>query len=516
MDSAKRIFLNTAFLYGKMLITILVSLFSTRIILDALGIENFGIFNLVGGVIGMLGFLSGAMAVSTQRYFSYYIGAGQLDKQRDIFKTSVLLHLIIGLGVVIILEVLGIFLFNGLLNIPEERIASARMVYHFMIVSTFFTINAVPYDASINAHENMLVDSIVGVIEAFLKLGIAFWLMNARYDRLITYGILYASMTIIIRLIKSIYCLRNYSECKVGLKGIYEPGIFKEMFTFASWNLFGALCNVIRNQGITIVLNVFIGVIANAAYGIANQINGLLSTFSLNLMRAINPQIVKSEGSGDRKRMLKLAVFACKSSFLLLAIFAVPLIIEMDYVLNLWLKEVPQYAVVFCKLILVISLIKQITAGLMMAIQSIGNIKAYQSVLGTLLILNLPVAIILLKLGLPPYSVLVGSIALEVVAALARTFFANKLAGLSVREFLLKTLIASFASVGFVYLVTFRFSSYFESNFVRVIYTAIVSVLLILIAARFIVFSNEENMKIISLIKTITGDLFKKITGKCK
>jgi O-antigen/teichoic acid export membrane protein len=447
MQPANRVVINTGFLYGKMLITMIISLYSTRLILNALGVEDFGIFNLIGGVIALLSFINAAMSVATQRYLSFYLGAGEVEKLKSVFSSSVILHLVIAFIILLLLELSGILLFKGGLNIPAERIGTAKIVFHFMVVSTFFTINAVPFDASINAHEHFLFDALTGIFESIAKLGIAFILIYTRVDKLILYGLLIAGLTIIIRIIKSIYCFHKFNECRIRIKSFINYDLFKEMLSFAGWNLFGSLCVVLRNQGLAIVLNIFFGVIVNAAYGIANQVNGQLSAFSQNMLKALNPQIVKSEGGGDRNRMLRLSMLACKLSFFLLAVFAVPLIIEMPFVLKIWLKTVPDNTVVFCQLILILSLLQQLTVGLMVAISSVGKIKAYQIVVGILYTLNIPLAIVLVKFGLPAYSVLIGSIILECIAGVSRIWFAWKIASLPVILFLKKTIWSSIISI---------------------------------------------------------------------
>jgi O-antigen/teichoic acid export membrane protein len=513
MESAKRVALNTGFLYGKMLITMFISLFSTRIILDALGVEDFGIFNLVAGITMMLTFLNGAMTVSTQRYLSFYLGANQLNKQKAVFASSVILHLVIGAIVVIILEILGFFMFEGGLNIPDERVGTAKIVYQFMVISTFFTMNAVPYDATINAHENMLFDAISGVFESVMKLGIAFGLIYTSSDKLILYGLLIAALTILIRLIKSFYCVRKYEECKVNWKTSFDKDLFKEMISFAGWNLFGSFCGVVRNQGLAVVLNVFAGVIVNATYGIANQVNSQVSAFSANIIRAINPQIVKSEGGGDRNRMLKLTMLSCKLSFFLLAFFAIPLIVEMHYVLNIWLKEVPEAGVIFCQLILILSLVKQLTNALMIALQSVGNIKWYQIVVGSLLLLNLPLAIILMKMGFPPYSVLVGGIVLEIIAGWARIMFAHKLTGLEIKVFLNKTVFNSLISILLASAIAFIPQYFMEESFVRLLISGAASSIFIILFGRIFGITNDEYEKlkaIISSVKKSIGNKLKK------
>ena len=475
MNSTKRVILNTGFLYTKMLISVGITLYSTRLILNALGAEDFGIFNLVAGVIAMLSFLNAAMTASTQRYLSYYLGAGDSAKLKAIFQSSVILHLLIGIFIIVILEIAGIFLFDGFLNIPAERISTAKIVYHFMVVSTFFTINAVPYDSAINAHEDLLFDAITGVIETFFKLGIAIWLIYTGYDKLILYGLLMAALTILIRIIKSIFCYRRYLECKLRKNNPVDYNLFKEMFSFAGWNMFGALCGLGRSQGLAIILNLFFGPIVNAAYGVANQVNGQLYAFSSNMLKALNPQIMKSEGEGDRKRMLNLSMKASKYGFFLLAIFAIPLIIEMPYVLKLWLKNVPEYTIAFCRLVLIATLSNLLTIGMQTAIQATGKIKVYQSVVGGLLLLNLPIAWILLKYGLPAYSVLISAIFIELVACIFRLYFLKQIAGLSItiylRQVILKLILPLIITIPFIIIIL----GMKDEGFARLILTSAVS-----------------------------------------
>lgn len=502
MLTANRVVVNTGFLYGKMLITMFISLYSTRLILNALGAVDYGIFNLVGGVIAFLSFLNGAMTAATLRYMSFSLGAGDEHKLKSIFSSSVILHLIIGLTIVLILEFGGIFLFNGTLNIPADRIGVAKIVFHFMVVSTFFTINAVPYDAAINAHENFLLESLLGIFEAVVKLGIAISLIYTNFDKLILYAFLIAALIILIRIIKSIYCLNKYEECNIRVKSGINIDLTKEMFSFAGWNLFGSFCNVTRYQGITILLNLFFGVLVNAAYGIANQVNGVLTSFATNMVSALNPQIVKSEGSGDRERMLRLAMLACKLSFFLLSFFAIPLIIEMPFVLKIWLKTVPENAIIFCQLILLVSLIQQFTIGLVSAIHSVGEIKLYQIVVGSLLILNLPLSFLIIKVGFPAYSVLVSSILIEIIAAGTRIWFAHKLVGLSVTVFLKKIVFNSGISVFLATLFAMLPVLLLEKGLLRLSLTIVTSIFFILLFGNYLALTSDENRKIKEIIRT--------------
>ncbi|MBD8490900.1 hypothetical protein IFO69_19260 [Echinicola sp. CAU 1574] len=436
MSAANRVIFNTGILYGRIIVTVGISLFTTRIVLDALGAVDYGIFNLIAGVIVMLAFLKNAMATSTQRYLSFYQGKKDEKMQSKVFWNSLLFHLILGIFIMGVLEVAGLFLFDGFLNIPSDRLDEAYLVYHFMGVNVFFLIISVPFNGSLVAHENMLFVAIVNIIEVLLKLAIALSLYSTSKDKLISYGILMAGISSISFVFYAIYCIRTYSECKLNHWRGVDKYLMRELGAYAGWNLFGSVCSLGRTQGLAVILNLFFGAIINSAYAIANQVGGQLMFLSTTMLKSINPQIMKSEGNGDRKRMLRLSMIASKFGFFLLSIIAVPFIFEMDNILHVWLKEVPDFSVAFCRMVLVAAIINQLTIGLQSAAQATGRIKAYQATVGGVLILNLPLAYILLKWGFEAYSVLVGYVFIELTAVCLRVYFLNKIAGLSVKEYL--------------------------------------------------------------------------------
>jgi O-antigen/teichoic acid export membrane protein len=498
MQAGKKVIMNTGFLYGKMIISIGIALYSTRLVLSALGATDYGIFNLVGGVIAMLAFLNGSMGTSTQRYISIYLGKRDIRQLSLVFKTSVRMHLVIGLLIVLILEIAGLFLFDGFLNLPEERTLAAKIVFHFMVFSTFFSINAVPYDATINAHEDLLFDALTGVVESFAKLGIAIWLTYSDFDRLILYSFLIALLTVISRLVKSFYCYRKYDECRIKNKDKVEMTLYKEMYSFAGWNLFGSLAKLGRTQGISIILNLFFGTVINAAYGIANQVAGQMNNFSVMMLKAINPQIMKSEGANDRQRMLKLSISASKFSFLLLAFFAIPCIFEMKAILNLWLKEVPEYTIVFCNLILIAMLTNQLTIGLQSAVLSTGRIKQYSIVVSSLFLLNLPIAYYLLSLGLAPYSVLISYIIIEILACGARIIFLKYLAGMSISAYVQDVLIKDILTILPMILSSYIIMQYLDFEFRFILTISIASILFVFSVFYIGLSKNEREFAIIS------------------
>ena len=374
-STANRVIKNTGYLYAKMGITMFISLYTTRLILNSLGASDFGIFNIVGGAIAMLGFLNAAMASATQRFMSYSEGEGNKDKQKSIFNISFILHFLLAWMVGIVLLIAGYFFFNGILNIPPDRVFAAKVVYGSLIVSTMFTVMTVPYDAVMNAHENMKYYAIVGVIESFLKLSVALVCVYTSFDKLIVYGALMACIPLLTLSIMRVYCHKHYEECKIAVRRYWDKPLMKEMASFAGWNLAGSIGGFVGNHGNGIVLNSFFGTILNAALGIANQLSGMLMVFSNNMMKALTPVIVKKEGEGNHHQMMIYSFTGCKISFLMFAIFCLPFIIEAPYILKIWLKDYPEWTVLFVRYQLFRTLLEQMTIALGATLNATGKIK---------------------------------------------------------------------------------------------------------------------------------------------
>ena len=493
MTPANRVIINTAILYGRMVLTVGVSLYSTRLILNALGSTDYGIFELVAGIIAVLAFLKNTMATSTQRFLSFYQGKDDIDNQKSIFTNSLLIHLILALVLVIILFSLESYLFEHFLNIASNRIFAAKMVYRTMLASLFFSMVNVPFMGSLVAHENLLFVAIVNIFEALLKLAIAFILISWQNDKLILYGYLTAALAFITLLAYMIFCFKKYDECSFQDLKLDKKHII-ELSSFAGWNLFGAICGLGRAQGIAVLLNIFFGTIINAAYGVANQLASQMSFLSSTMLRALNPQIMKSEGVNDRERMLRLSMVASKFGFFLVAIIAIPAIFEMTQILEFWLKEVPEYTAVFAQLMMVAILLNQLTIGLQSALQATGKIKIYQIVVGGLILLTLPLAFIFLKLGLPPYYVFVSYISLEFLGIIMRMAIAKKITGLSIPIYLhrvfLKSLLPLIGS-----LISCWFITYYLVIDYRFFLTATVSAIVFIICIYFFgLYTDEKSL----------------------
>lgn len=430
MKTADRVVLNTIVLYAKIILNMLISLISVPLILRALGQSDYGLYNLIAGVVGMLSFLNASMSIATQRFLSVAIGENNHTKLNEIYNAGIFLHILIGVIVVIGFEIAALFLFNGFLNIPPERVHTAKQIYQFLVLSTFFTILSVPYGAVLNAKENMLVFSIISVSESALKLVLAIYLLNCPFDKLIVYGLGIAILSISVTFANRFYVKIRYREFVFNPKRFLRIETFKSMFGFAGWNTLGAMATIGRNQGNAIIINIFFGTLANAAYGVANQINGILSQFSVTIQRSLNPQLMQSEGTKNRDRLIRIALLSSKTSVLLFSLFAIPLALEMPFILTLWLNDVPDNAVALSQLILLLTLVSQYSSGLKSAIQAVGRIKGYFIIMSTLLLATLPITYLCFKGGCPIYYSLIVFVLMEIVSLATRIAMSEKIVGI--------------------------------------------------------------------------------------
>lgn len=504
MNSSNRILLNTSFLYIKMAFSVVISLYATRLILEALGASDYGIYVIIGGVISMLGFLNVSMTSSTQRHLSFSMGKGNLTEVRKVFANSILLHFILGAILVVLFELLGMYLLKEKLQIAPEKIETAKNLFHFVVMSTFVAIIAVPYDGIVNAKENMLFLAITGILDSILKLLIAFSLFLPFEDKLLTFGILMFSKELIMRIIKRFYCLRKYKqECNINIIKNYDYIIIRELYSFAGWNLLGVIAYMLRNQGVSVVLNLFFSTVINAAYGIANQVNSQLRLFSEAMMQAINPQMVKNEGSGDRNRVLFLTLISSRFSFFIFTIMAMPIFLELDFIINLWLLDVPDSTVVFCKLIIILTIIQQLRSGVTIATHAIGKIKEYQFFNAPVQLLSLPLGYSLLYLGYPAYSIILAVISIETIIVFLNILFFKKLTNFSPLLYIKEVLVNCLFSLGVSYLFLFSLKKYlFVSLYpgLRVLCMVTLSMLVYPCIIYFFSLKDDERKKIKSLL----------------
>lgn len=501
-STANRIIKNTGYLYAKMGITMFISLYTTRLILNSLGASDFGIYNIVGGAIAMLGFLNSAMAGATQRFMSFTEGEGNKEKQKGIFNVSLVLHFCIAIIAGVALIIAGIFFFNGILNIPTERVFAAKVVYGSFIVSTMFTVMTVPYDAAMNAHENMRYYAIVGIVESLLKLSVAFVCVYTLFDKLIVYGSLMASIPLITLTIMRVYCHRHYEECTMNLKHYWDKGLMKEMTSFAGWNFCSSAASFLTMQGMSIVLNMFGGVIVNAAHGIANQVSGMLMAFSNNMLKALNPVLVKSRGAGDTNKMLRAAASGNKLSFLIYTFFAIPFIMECPFILDLWLKNTPDYAVLFVQLVLVRQMLSQMMVALETCISATGNISQFTISNTIIWILPIIVGYIMYKHGAPIETIYILLIILALFRILNAMYFCKKLCGLRFLDYIQHTVtpcvLQSIFMFGSLSIVHFMM----DSSWIRLGVTLLLTVFFHPIVAYCISFTSTERSMLNDFVST--------------
>ena len=494
MKNSTRVILNTGILYTRMAITMCIALLSTRWILQALGTEDYGIYSLTGGVIALFSFLNVSLAGATQRFISYSIGTGEKENIKKTFYYSILQHLCVGIIIILLFETCGLFFLNTILDIPTGKERLATFVLHCMTASAFFTIISVPYQAILNAHENMLLNAILNIIESIIKLIAAIVLLKYNGNRLELYSIIMMLTCIMNLIVMRIYCKQKYIETQISITQITDKHLFIKMLSFGGWNLIGSICSMSKGQGIAILLNTFYGVTINTAYGIANQVKGQLNFFSLSITSAIRPQMIKSEGAGDRDRLLRLAETTCKCTFILLSIFAIPVIINTNFILLLWLKNVPQYTVSFCQYIILMALIEQLSSGLFIVIDGVGKLKWPQLTIGFMHLSVLIGGYIFLYWGYPPYSIFIVATIEEIIAFILRCHFCNKLGKMDIMSFLKSTISPSVISICTICAITLYISNIISSPVISFFTTTILSTILICLCTYNIILNDNERI----------------------
>ena len=435
----KRIAKNTLLLYFRMLFMMAVSLYTSRVVLNALGVEDFGIYNVVGGVVAMFSMLSGSLSSAITRFITYELGTGNQENLKKIFSSSVTIQIGLAVLIIVLAEAVGVWFLNVKMNIPDARMAAANWVFQFSILTFAINLVSVPYNATIIAHERMSAFAYISILEAIGKLAIAFLIVISPIDKLIFYAILMCAVALVIRFAYGIYCKKHFEECTYHF--IFDKELLKRMFGFAGWNFIGATSAVLRDQGGNVVINLFCGPAANAARGIAFQVNTAISGFVTNFITALNPQITKSYAAGDRKYMMTLIFQGARLSFYMLLLLSLPVLIDTHYILGLWLKIVPDHAVLFVQLVLVFAMSESISNPLITAMLATGHIRNYQLVVGGLQMMNLPVSYILLRMGMFPEVVIVVAIVISQCCLAARLLMLRGMIGLSVRKYMKKVYI---------------------------------------------------------------------------
>lgn len=416
-----------------MLLTLGVTLYTSRVVLNNLGVEDFGVYNVVGGIVTMMTFLSGAMSSATQRFLSFELGKKAIENVHNVFKMSINIHWLIILIVIFFAETVGLWFVNTQLVIPPERLVSANWVYQCALFSFCCSVLGVPYNAAIIAYEKMSAFAYISIVDVFLKLTVVSLLAAHDGDKLQLYALLLAVVSLL-----NLVCYYAYTRWQFTVTRFswyWDTDLFKTLFSYTGWNLFGNLAAVATNQGINVLLNIFFGATVNAARAIAFQVNSAVTGFVTSLQMSINPQIVKSYASDNHVYLHQLIMRGSKYTFFLLYALALPILLQTETILTLWLLNPPEYTVLFCQLILVDALITTISGSLMASVQATGNVKLYQVVIGGILLLNLPLSYVALCNNSRAYSVFYISIATSIAALLFRCVLLKKLIRLNVAQF---------------------------------------------------------------------------------
>ena len=507
-DNNIRIAKNTLLLYVRMLFTMAVSLFTSRVILNTLGVEDYGINNVVGGIVTMFSVLSGSLSASISRFITFELGKGNLQRLKTIFSTGVNIQLGMSILVVVVAEAVGIWFLNTKMNIPAERMNAANWVFQCAILTFVLNLLSVPYNAAIIAHEKMSAFAYISVVEVSLKLIIVYMLMISPFDRLETYAVLLLLVGAVIRFIYGYYCKRHFEECTYHF--VIDKPVLKEMTGFAGWNFLGNGAYMLNTQGVNILMNLYFGVAVNAARGVATQVDATLKQFVNNFTTAVNPQITKSYAQGDLDYMHKLVCRSAKFSAFLMMFFAVPIILETNTILTIWLKTVPDYAVIFLQWIIISSFMDTVLANsLVTSMLATGKIKRYQIIVTTVGCLVFPLSWIAFKLGFEPQVGYILYFIIYTILLFVRLYLLKDMVKLPVmmyiREVLYKlapVIVVGFAIPGILILTM-------DAGWLRLILVCLLSVLVTAASEYFIGLSNKEKDFVAEKIKLVIGKIKK-------
>ncbi len=427
-ENNKRIAKNTLMLYFRMLLLMFISLYTSRVALNALGVENYGIYSVVGGIVVVFSFLNAAMVSATQRFLNFEMGRGDAESIRRVFNTAQIIHLMVSGVVLVLAETLGLWFLNTYMNISPERMVAANWVFQFSVVTFIVNVISLPYNATIIAHERMSAFAYISIYEAVAKLAIALSISLISSDKLIAYGLMIMLVQVSVRVIYSVYCGHYFAECRHFAWSFDKP-LLKSMLSFSSWVIVGSIVSIIQTQGTAIIINIFFGATVNAAQGIASKVNVTVNQFVTNFMTAMNPQVVKSYASKNLKQMHQLVFRGCRFAFYLLSFFVIPIILEAPTILKIWLKIVPEYTVIFVRIVLFISLVNCFASPLAASQGATGKVKVYQLTLSVIGLFQLPFTILFYWLGYPPYYAMYVHLVIIIMWQMCRIWFVSRSTG---------------------------------------------------------------------------------------
>lgn len=498
---------NTTLLYGRTVLIMLVTLYTSRVILQALGVEDYGVYTAIGGVVSLLTVVIGPIDQAVSRFLTFELGRGNKERIHRYFSSGITIMLLFAGLSVLILETMGLWFLNNKMVIDESRMYAANWVLHLSIATFVINMISSPYRASLIAHERMSLFAYMGILDVLLKLGVAFLIKYSSYDKLIVYCILLLIVAVVVRVIYTIVCKREFEECrKTKIK--IDREIFGGLFSFAGWNIFGAAASLCRGQGINIIFNLFGGPIVNAAFGIANQVNGAVGQFVNNFTTALNPSIIKSYASDQKDYMMSLVYQGAKYSYFLVLFFALPLLMETKYITRLWLGLTPEFSVVFIQLMLLHSLIESFSKTIMAGTHATGRIKIYQLIVGSMQIIILPVAYIVLRIGMSPTAALWATLLIDVIALFVRMILAKKIFSLSISEFTIKVLLVSLLTTIIACVFPLACRLLIDEGLLRFLIVVVVSLLSTLLTILYVGCTWSERESIQKKIRVVTRRLF--------
>lgn len=504
----RRIAKNTLILYFRMLFMMLIGLYTSRINLQSLGVEDYGIYNVVGGIVVMFSIINGSITASISRFLTFELGAGNKEKLKKVFSTSVTIQIGISVVILLLAETIGLWFLNNKMVIPETRMYAANWVYQFSIMTFILNLISMPYNACIVAHEKMSAFAWITIYDAIAKLLVAWLTFIAPMDKLIFFSGFIVLIALTQRMIYSLYCVRNFEECHYQF--IFDKELVKNMSGFAGWNFIGASSAILRDTGGNIVINFFNGPTVNAARGIANQVNGAVLGFANSFMTAINPQITKSYASGEYVKMMNTIYKGAKFSFFLLLILGLPVIMETDYIIHLWLGQIPEHTVLFVQLTILYAMSESISNPLVTAMLATGRIKNYQIVVGGIQMLNLPISYFCLRNGFIPETVLIVAIILSQCCFAARIYMLRGMINLNVWDYIKNV----YLKIIFTFIIAFIFPIFIKSqldeSFIGFVLIILVSIISASISILYVGCNKGERSFIFSSISKIKNRIIKK------
>lgn len=494
-NNKKRIAKNTLLLYIRMMIVMCIGLYTSRVVLNTLGVADYGIYQVVGGFVAMLAYLNAVFVSSTQRFLSFTLGTGEHDRLKMVFSTSVIVHFFLALIILVIAESIGLWFINNKLIIDPCRMDAANWIYQCSVFSLMVTILTVPYNASIISHEHMNIFAWVGIFDAIMKLLIVYFLLIIPADKLIVYSVLMLMIPLSIFIFYFFYCRTHFEECSG--KKVFNRNIFKEMFNYCKWILIGNLGFTFKDHLSNIIMNGFLGTTINAARGISNTVIYLVNSFAQNFIMALNPQITKQYAAGNIKESMKLVNAGSRYSFYLMTLISIPVILNIDYLLKLWLENPPHYSDKFVIISLLVSTLYVLTNTITTAINATGNIRFFQIGVSLIMLFELPFCYVSLRLGYPPHYAMIPGIFTTVIAIFFRIVILNRqIPEYSIVDYLLKVVLRCVSVFVLCYYVCYVSFGEFENTLIGVIVSSCCCVLSSIIIILFLGIPNSERKMI--------------------